>query len=303
MTKVLVLAGGDSAEREVSLRSSAAVVTALQMNGYEVVVLDPTAPNPDYEQQLAAADVVFPVLHGKGGEDGSIQDWLTAHGRRYIGADMASSAHCFDKWRYKQTLIKAGLPVPRGELVSATDIWLSELTMMPFVLKPYDGGSSVDTFIVRDTANYDRLPLTAALTRYPQMLLEELIVGTETTVGVLLDEALPVIEIIPPLNAEFDYDNKYNGHTQEICPPQHLSSDIQKQAQDIALQIHHLLGVRDMSRTDIMVSSDGLLYVLETNTIPGMTSQSLLPRAAAVAGYAMSAVVKLLVEAALARAV
>jgi D-alanine-D-alanine ligase len=134
------------------------------------------------------------------------------------------------------------------------------------------------------------------------MLLEELIDGQEITVAVLADKVLPVIEIIPPQDAEFDYENKYNGKTQELCPPQHISEDIQKQAQELALRIHKELGLRDFSRTDIMIRrSDSKLFVLETNTIPGLTDQSLLPKAAAVGGINMPTFVKMLVEAARAR--
>lgn len=186
-------------------------------------------------------------------------------------------------------------------MVNVRSLWESEFVKQPFVLKPNDGGSSVDTFIVRDVANCDRNSIEDAFRRHPQMLLEELIAGQEITVGILLDEALPVIEIVPPQDGEFDYENKYNGQTQELCPPRSVSSDIQRQVRHLALRIHELLGVRDMSRTDMMISPDGSLWVLETNTIPGMTAQSLLPKAAAVAGYDMQAMVHRLVEAALRR--
>jgi D-alanine-D-alanine ligase len=134
------------------------------------------------------------------------------------------------------------------------------------------------------------------------MLLEELIEGVELTVGVLGDQALPVIEIIPPSDGEFDYENKYNGKSQELCPPRHVDQNIQKQAQEIAVHIHRSLGLRDMSRTDIIIRrSDNVLFTLETNTIPGMTDQSLLPKAAAVAGYSMPELCDTLVRRALQR--
>jgi D-alanine-D-alanine ligase len=133
------------------------------------------------------------------------------------------------------------------------------------------------------------------------MLLEELIDGQEITVATLLDEVLPVIEIIPPSGGEFDYENKYNGKSRELCPPQSISPDIQKQAQSLTKQIQDLLGVRDLSRTDFMIDGEGALWILETNTIPGLTDESLLPKAAGVAGYGMPDVCRMLVEAALAR--
>ncbi len=297
-TNVIVLSGGDSDERAVSLRSGAAVSAALLTSGYTVTQLDPAHQSEDYESVLRAADVVFPVLHGKGGEDGSIQKWLEDRGIRYIGADSRASADCFDKWGYKQTLLSANLPTPRGELVDLSALWESELIQTPFVLKPFDGGSSVDTFIIRDPDVYDRKAIETAFARHPKMLLEELIEGQEITVGVLLDAALPVIEIVPPTDGEFDYENKYNGKTIELCPPQSVSQEIQTRAQDMAQQIHKLLEVRDMSRTDMMIAPNGSLYVLETNTIPGMTEQSLLPKAAGVAGYSMPELAHALVDAA-----
>ncbi len=133
------------------------------------------------------------------------------------------------------------------------------------------------------------------------MLIETLIAGQEITVGVLIEQALPVIEIVPPANGEFDYTNKYNGATQELCPPRSIDRDIQQRAQHLALQIHKLTGGRDMSRTDMMVASDGSLHVLETNTVPGLTDQSLFPKAADIAGYDMPHLVRLLVETALKR--
>jgi D-alanine-D-alanine ligase len=119
------------------------------------------------------------------------------------------------------------------------------------------------------------------------MLLEELIEGTEITVPILGDQALPVIEIIPPQGKEFDYENKYNGTTQELCPPQHVSAEKQQEAQRLAEKIHKAAGVRHLSRTDIIIDENGKLWVLELNTIPGLTDQSLFPKAAAAAGINM----------------
>lgn len=301
MAKVIVLCGGDSDEREVSLRSGAAVAAALRTAGYDVAVCDPARQGPDYESALQSAGIVFPVLHGAGGEDGTIQSWLEERNIRYVGADAASSALCFDKWRTKQALITAGLPTPEGAIVTRDTFSASPLADAPFVLKPFDGGSSVDTAIIRDISKYDKAGVLKLFDRHPQMLLEQLITGTEITVPVLLGEALPVIEIVPPKDGEFDYENKYNGRTQELCPAQSVSEDTQQQAQKLALRIHKLLGVRDMSRTDMMIDTVGSLWVLEVNTIPGMTDQSLLPKAAAVAGYPMPELCSRLVQAALKR--
>ena len=155
--------------------------------------------------------------------------------------------------------------------------------------------------IVRDVSAFDQQRAVELFARHESMLLEQLIEGTEITVPVLIDESLPVIEIVPPGDAEFDYENKYNGRTHELCPPQSVSTELQEQARDLALRVHQLLDARDLSRTDIMIDSHDQLWVLEINTIPGLTDQSLLPKSAAVAGYPMPVLCKRLVETALNR--
>lgn len=124
-----------------------------------------------------------------------------------------------------------------------------------------------------------------ALRRHKEMLIEELIDGAEITVGVLNNEALPVVEIIPPKDQEFDYENKYNGATQELCPPENISAGVQTRAQALAVEVHAITQCRHLSRTDMMIDADGELYVIDTNTIPGLTDQSLYPKAASAAGY------------------
>jgi D-alanine-D-alanine ligase len=297
MHTILLLAGGTSREREVSLRSGQAVAEALQSQGYHVLVRDPSVKL----HQVSQPDAVFPVLHGQGGEDGTIQEQLENMGVPFVGSDAAASRCCFDKWKYRQLLGAHKLPIAEGALVTATSLWRSALARSPFVLKPFDGGSSIDTHIVRNPQSVDRQAIEDSFTRNPKMLIEGLIEGTEITVGVLGDQALQVIEIIPPSDKEFDYENKYNGQTQELCPPQNVSNAAQTQAQELALQIHQLCGCRDFSRTDMIVTPDGECIVLETNTIPGMTAQSLFPKAAAAAGLAMPELAERLVAMALAR--
>jgi D-alanine-D-alanine ligase len=298
MASVIVLAGGSSDEREISLRSGAAVAEALRGKGHEVQELDPAQPLPP--ETLAKAEVVFPVLHGAGGEDGSLQKQLDELHVSYVGSGVAASELCFDKWRYKQFIKSHGLPVPRGEIVTVDTFWQFSLVSQPFVFKPYDGGSSVDTYLHR-SGQVPKETIADIFTRHPKMLLEELVEGTEITVSVLGDKALPVIEIIPPSGGEFDYENKYNGKSQELCPPQHVDAKLQKKAQELALAAHKLCGCRDFSRTDIMINASGRMYILETNTIPGMTGQSLFPKAAKTAGITMEGLCDRLVQMALRR--
>lgn len=301
MADVLVLAGGSSPEREVSLRSGAAVATALRTDGHTVTSADPAEGLEQLLPQLKSVDVVFPALHGEGGEDGVLQKFLEDHGIAFVGSGSEASALCYDKDRYTKLLEQHNLLVPKTILVSSAEFAVSELITQPFALKPNDGGSSIDTFIVRDVAHKDDTAIAQAFSVHGKMLLQELILGTETTVAVAGDESLPVIEIIPPEAQEFDYENKYNGTTQELCPPLNVTEELQKQAQDLALKIHILTGCQDMSRTDIMIDTSGLLHVLETNTIPGLTDQSLLPKAAATAGYDMPTLCSKFVESALKR--
>lgn len=297
MKTVLILAGGYSNEREVSLRSGAEISEALRNKGYGVITQDPK----DGIILDGDVDVVFPALHGAGGEDGSVQSEIEKSGKPYIGADITSSELCFDKSKYKKLLRAAGYRVGADDVVSKENIWDSPLSRKPFVLKPVTGGSSIDVCIVRDPASASKEVIEHAFNTYEQMLLEELIEGVELTVGVLDKTALPVIEIIPPANEEFDYDNKYNGKTQELCPPVHIDAAAQQRAQELAIAIHTLTGVRDLSRTDMILQPNGDIVILETNTLPGMTAQSLYPRAAAAAGISMGELADQLVQMALAR--
>lgn len=284
MTQIHIVCGGISGEREVSLRSGAAVAEALRAKGYGVTVFD-TTDDPD---AITACDVVFPVLHGLGGEDGSIQAILDAHNAQYVGSDVAASQLCFDKFRYRQIVKEAGLPIAQGALVNEDEYKTHPLSQKPHVLKPFDGGSSLGVIIVREDMVVDAAQVEEAFKEHGQMLLEELIVGDELTIGILGDVALPVIEIIPPADGEFDYENKYNGKSQELCPPVHVSQEVQQHAQELALAAHQLTGCRDFSRTDIMYDRKRDAYfILETNTIPGMTSQSLFPKMAAAMGLDM----------------
>lgn len=290
----MVLAGGISAEREVSLRSGAAVQAALRTAGHTADLFDVTAIS--LPEGIDQYDVVFSVLHGTGGEDGAMQALLEAAGVAFVGSGAAASALCFDKWRYRQLLTAHDMPLAKGALVTAADFWEHELITLPFVLKPHNGGSSIDTFIVRDVSALPKAAIEQAFTRHPSMLLEQLIEGTEITVAVLGDNALPVIEIIPPTDGEFDYQNKYNGKTRELCPPQNIPLESQHIAQALAAQIHQLTGCLHYSRTDMIVTATGQPVVLETNTLPGMTDQSLLPKAAQTAGLDMSQLVDKLVR-------
>lgn len=301
MAHVIVLAGGDSDERDISLLSGAAVAEALTQAGHVVETVDPKDNLGSQLQRLQAADAVFPALHGAGGEDGVIQKFLEDKGITFVGSSSQASRICFDKLDYADLLKKNKILVPKAAKVDQIAFQQSKLSKSPYVLKPIDGGSSIDTFIVRDVGQADQEAIEQSFLKHKTMLLQELIEGVEITVAVLGDKPLTVIEIIPPQDAEFDYENKYNGKTQELCPPANVPIFAQTIVQTLALQVHQLTGCADMSRTDIIIDTSGLPYVLETNTIPGLTNQSLLPKAAAQAGMTMPQVCDYLVQLAAAR--
>lgn len=292
--KVLLLAGGTSNERAVSLRSGEAVRQALESRGHSVVTYDPQNEG-DIATLTNDIDVVFLALHGEGGEDGTLQAKLSELRVPYVGSDPAASKLCFDKAAYKKFLQAEDIPVVAGQVVTEADI-NADIFTSPYVLKPISGGSSLDTLIVRSPDAATTHTANDLLKKYPHMLYEPLISGVEITVGVLDDTALPIVEIIPPEGAEFDYDNKYNGKTQELCPPLHVSESRQHEAKLLAERVHELCGCRHMSRTDMIIDQSGAIHILETNTIPGLTSESLLPKMAQEAGLEMPDLIDKLVQ-------
>jgi D-alanine-D-alanine ligase len=163
------------------------------------------------------------------------------------------------------------------------------------VIKPINGGASIDMIVARADGELDFDLSDELLNKYGELMAEEYIEGQELAVGILGEVVLPIVEIIPPNGKWFDLDSKYDLATQENIPPQHISEELQKRARALALQIHHLMGCKDLSRTDMIIKGDDI-YVLETNTMPGMTPMSLYPKEAKAAGYDMPALVKKLVE-------
>ena len=292
--KVLVLAGGISNERDVSLRSAASVIKALEANGYSVAAFDPINGLENLTSYVGKVDVVLPILHGTGGEDGAIQAQLEKLGFKYLGADSKVSRLCFNKVHFKKVVQDLGVLTPAGEEVTLEIITNSPLLAKPYVLKPISGGSSIDTLIIHEPK--EEVNFKPLLQKYGKMLLEELITGMEITVSVLGNKALPVIEIIPPEGKDFDFENKYNGATTEACPPINVSQELQLKVQQIAESIHVKLGIRHLSRTDMIITPDEKVYVLETNTIPGLTDQSLFPKAAATTGLPMPRLVQKFIE-------
>jgi D-alanine-D-alanine ligase len=292
--RILVLMGGDSPEREVSLRSGKAIFDAVKSLGHETYSYDPIDGFAGLDTFADKIDIVLPILHGLHGEDGVVQEELEARAFKYLGTDAAASKTCFDKQKTKAIIAELGFKTPASEIVDAEKFSISPIRNSgKYVLKPIAGGSTIDAFIVNDPKDHVNKKV---FEKYPEMLLEELIEGVEITVPVLDNKALPVIEIIPPAGKDFDYENKYNGLTQELCPPKHLDLPSQEKAQSIAQKLHSQTKARHLSRTDIIVDDAGEHWVLEINTMPGMTDQSLYPKSALVAGMSFEQLVEKFIE-------
>ncbi len=303
--RLALIAGGTSDEREVSLKGAAGVENALDTTKYEIVRFDPATDLAQIALEAGTLDVAFILLHGVHGEDGTIQGFLDLLGIPYQGAGVLGSALAMDKNLAKTMYRLSGLPVAPWAMVETGDLTdtrrITGMVRLPCVVKPVRQGSSIGMSIVREP---DQLPaaLQLALQHDKEVMVEEFIKGRELTVGVLGNAepmALPLIEIIPDSRFDFfNYEAKYQpGASQEICPAQ-VSEEVKKKAQEYAVIAHKSLQLRGYSRTDMIWDGEEL-YLLETNTIPGMTPTSLLPQAAAEAGLPFSALLDRLIELAL----
>lgn len=284
--RILVLGGGNSPERDVSLRSAQAVADALEAAGFTVDRYDPT-DGFGFLDSVSKDTIIFPILHGAEGEDGVIQAEMEKRGLAFLGTKSKESYDCFDKELTRQRLRSAGLPVADGASINAEQYRSHPIIRIPHVLKVQRGGSSIGTYVVHNPEMIDWSKVDYGFSLDSQAIIEELVEGVEITVPVLDGRALPVIEIRPPEHGEFDYENKYNGKTAEICPAESIGEDAQKIAQSLAEKVHQTMGCRHLSRTDIIVRPNGEMVILEINTMPGMTNQSLFPLAARVAGMPM----------------
>jgi D-alanine-D-alanine ligase len=284
-----VLFGGPSAERQVSIKSGAAIASALDCAGYVVKRVLVTA-DFEFRFSLLDIDIAFLGLHGQYGEDGGIQTMLERWGIPFTGSDAAASRCAFDKEMGKTRFLDAGLATP--DFVTVRSLSFSERFGVgrlgwPMVVKPNANGSSIGITLARDARDL-HFAIARALEFDERALIEQYIAGREMTVGVMGDRALPVVEV-RTAREFFDYGAKYeDGDTQYLCPAP-LDDATAVRVQQAALAAHRALGCRDYSRVDIILARDGTPYVLEVNTLPGMTDHSLLPKAAAAAGMPFAA--------------
>ncbi len=280
--------GGLSTEREVSLRSGTAVAEALKEKGYEVVTLDIQKETIGKIQEINP-DVVFLALHGKYGEDGCIQGMLEWMGYPYTGPGVASSAICMDKILTKRILVNHNIPTPKFMEFKSFDKGMKDIILenfsLPVVLKAACQGSSIGVSIVGSEAQLEK-EIEEILKYGDSLLVEEYVEGTELTVPIIGNEnyrALPIIEITSE-NEFYDYESKYTqGMCQHIIPAR-IDDNTYKAVEKAALQAYDATGCKGFSRVDVIIDKAGNPYVIEINTIPGMTSMSLFPDSARYAG-------------------
>lgn len=297
--KIAVLMGGPGSEREVSLASGKAVFAALQAEGLDVVAVDVTEAKLDLPEGTGLA---VNVIHGTFGEDGQLQRLLEEQGMPYTGAGSASSELAFDKVESKKVFVEKNVPTPLCEIVNCKEgVSFPEMSL-PYVVKPPREGSSVGVHIVK-TQEEAEAALNDAAQYGDEVLVEQFVEGKELTVGVLDGEAFPIVHIVPR-SGFYDITNKYpwmtgEGGTDYFCPAD-LSPEVTAAVQKAAVDAYQALGVEVYARVDVLLDADENPYVLEANTIPGMTESSLLPKSAQEAGYAFGALCKKIGEISLA---
>jgi D-alanine-D-alanine ligase len=302
--RLALVRGGRSAERDVSLAGAREVQKALDAGKYDVTVYDPAHDIARLAAHADSIDVAFILLHGRFGEDGTIQGLFDMLDIPYQGSGVLGSALAMDKHLSKVVYRSAGIPTPDWVTLGSMEEFdaggiVDELGGLPLMVKPCSQGSSVGMAVVSSETALE--PAVCEAFRWDsRVMVEAFAAGREITAGVLGNsnlEALPLVEIIPGDKYEFfDKEAKYKpGATKEICPAE-IPEDITRLAQETGIAAHRALCLKGYSRTDMMLGDDGTLMVLETNTIPGMTPTSLFPQAAAAAGLSFSALIDRLIE-------
>jgi D-alanine-D-alanine ligase len=309
MRRVAVLKGGRSLERQVSLRSGARVEDALARLGHEVTSIDVGLDLID-RLRGAAPDVAFIAMHGRDGEDGTVQELLEILGIPYTGSGVLACTRSTDKVLAKHLMLEAGLPTPEffafsetafRELGAADALGaIEERLEFPIVVKPSSQGSALGIRFARSAADVPSA-LVAAFSYDSRVLLERHVDGRDLAVSILDGEALPIVEAVPRDDEFYDFEARYEiGRTDFVCPAE-LPDGLTEAAYDLALSTYRLLGCSSFARVDLMLDAAGDLTVLEANPIPGLTDTSLLPQAAEAAGISFDTLVGRILELALER--
>lgn len=307
--EVLILAGGLSHERDVSIRSGRRVADALRSTGIHAHVHDVDGELLGFLQQTRP-DVVWPILHGSTGEDGSVRDLLDLVGVPYVGTDAAGSRVSWSKPVAKTLLSRAGASTPRFTTLPQTLFRelgtrgvlerVLEVLGLPLVVKPASGGSALGVSVVRDAAALPQA-MVACFAYGEEALIEQYVEGVEVAISVVDlgdgPQALPSVEIVT--DGAYDFDARYNPGRSEYFVPGRLSEQQERTAADLAVLAHRTLGLRHLSRTDMIVDADGVAWLLDINVAPGMTETSLFPQAAQANGHALAELYAALVRRAL----
>lgn len=317
-TKIALLAGGVSGEREISLKTGEEIYRALDKNKYEIARYD---PKTDLRRFFIDAidgkfDLVFPALHGPFGEDGKLQGMLDILGVPYVFSGTLASALAMDKYKTKIMARNLNIRIPKDIVLTKASVTqhiddserydlgdIIETLSLPVVIKPNGSGSSLGITIANDKSELKK-GIRRAFSHDKDILLEQRVRGRELTVAVIgcggNAEALPIIEIVPKISAWFDYRAKYEaGGSEEICPAR-IPKKIERKVRDLSLRVYAAIGCKDAARADFIWEEEtGFVYFLEINTIPGMTAESLVPKAARAAGMTFSQFLDKLIEGAL----
>ncbi len=284
--KVLLITGGNSSEREVSLTSAKNVRSALEENGHVVKLYDLTGGYKPIIELAKQYDILFPVLHGEEGEGGILHEFLSKINKPIVGT------------RNYKGMRKAWYKIPFKHFCDENNIKTSPWKIIktkqdvlnfgfPCVLKASNGGSSREVIILKSANDLENENTKKLLNSDVDLYVEKFVEGPEITVGVLNNKALPVLEIVPPAGSWFNYENKYSPETKEIPFAPSVPKHLQEKSQEVALKIHRHFNLGTYSRTDFMTTKDKV-YVLEINTIPGLTSESLMPKAAKAVGISFN---------------
>ena len=280
--KIGVVRGGLSAERRISLRSGRAVTRALKRVGVSAFPIDPADPKT-FSRKINEADILFIALHGKGGEDGVLQKMLERKRLTFTGSPSKACAKSFDKGISKRHFEELGVPTPEYAILNKKN-WrrVAAAFPAPYFAKPLDGGSSQGVFLVEDfRGSAERL--RRSVLRFGRLLIEKRIVGRELTAGLLGSLKLPVVEV-KPSGPFYDYKSKYTKGMTTYEVPARIPVKVAKEIQAIAYRVYRGLGLKGFSRVDVMLDEKHRPYVLEVNSIPGLTEFSLLPKAARAIG-------------------
>jgi len=288
--RVLLIAGGWSDERDVSLNGAVQIQDALISLGHEVCFFDLDSDLSRLIKEARKCNVAFINLHGRPGEDGTVQALLDDIGLPYQGSGTVGSFLALNKYLSKQIFRNHGLPTPDWFLLTGSNQKVPEEMNFPLVAKPNTGGSSLGMTILKDFESLDKY-IKQTISKKDEVILEEYIQGQELTCAVLGDSALPPILIKPLKGFFFDYVSKYDPDgASEICPAP-VSAVITEQVQSLSLEVHDILGLEHYSRTDFILDKNDNIFILEANTLPGMTKTSLVPKAALAAGLDFKALV------------